>query len=79
MNESDIITGIINIPLIKYYNLYYQERNHHAHIFIPSQNKFINMKFGYMIKKKIKRVTINVVNKVYNDNYSAHEKMHLRA
>jgi hypothetical protein len=31
------------------------------------------MKFGYMIKKVIKLVTTNALNKAYNDNYPAHE------
>ena len=51
MNESDIITGMTNIPLIKYYDINKQERNHYADIFIPSQNKFIEVKSTWTFQK----------------------------
>jgi len=35
------------------------------------------MKFGFMIKKVIKLVTIKSVNKVYNENYPASVLEHL--
>jgi hypothetical protein len=51
INELDIITGIINIPLIKFYDLYNEERDHHPDIFIPSQNKFIEVKSTWTFQK----------------------------
>jgi len=52
INELDIVTGIKNIPLIKFYDLYNKERNHHPDIFIPSQNKFIEVKSIWTFQKK---------------------------
>lgn len=51
INELDIVTGMTNIPLIKYYDIYNKERNHYPDIFIPSQNKFIEVKSTWTFQK----------------------------
>jgi hypothetical protein len=39
------------VPLIKFYDITNIERDHHADIFIPSQNKFIEVKSTWIFQK----------------------------
>lgn len=50
INELDIITGITNVPLITYIHNNI-ERNHHGDIFIPKENKIIEVKSTWTFKK----------------------------
>lgn len=50
IDELDIITGIINVPLITY-NYNGIERHHYGDIFIPKENKIIEVKSTWTFKK----------------------------
>jgi hypothetical protein len=79
INESDIITGIKNIPQIYYNFLNNKRRVHFVDIFILSQNRYIEVKstwtftkFDVLInKKQQKKLDINmkfgyIIKKVIN-------------
>lgn len=52
IDESDIITGCINVPTIWYYDNDGVKRRHFVDIFIPSQNRCIEVKSDYTITIK---------------------------
>jgi len=51
INENDIITGCKNVPSIWYYDSNSKKHRHYVDIFIPSQNKCIEVKSPWTIKK----------------------------
>jgi DNA repair protein RadC len=52
INESDIITGITNVPEILFFDKYNTERSHHPDIFIPKQNRIIEVKSTWTFQKE---------------------------
>jgi hypothetical protein len=53
IDESDIITGSKNVPEIWYNDINGKKRRHYVDIFIPSQNKCIEIKSTWTYKKNI--------------------------
>ena len=51
-NETDIITGCKNVPIIWYDDEFGKKHRHYVDIFIPSQNKCIEVKSTWTIKSK---------------------------
>ena len=51
IDESDIITGTINVPTIWYYDERGKHRRQFVDIFIPSQNRFIEVKSTWTFTK----------------------------
>jgi hypothetical protein len=51
INESDIITGCINVPKILYVDENNKEHIHFVDIFIPSQNRCIEVKSTWTFTK----------------------------
>ena len=51
INESDIITGAINVPEIEYFDENNNKRSHFPDIFIPKQNKIIEVKSTWTFQK----------------------------
>jgi len=51
INEDDIITGCKNVPTIWYYDTNGKEHRHYVDIFIPNQNKCIEVKSTWTLKK----------------------------
>lgn len=51
INECDIITGKNNVPEIWYYDINGIKRRHYVDIFIPSQNKCIEVKSNWTLEK----------------------------
>ena len=51
INEDDIITGCKNVPTIWYYDTNGKKHRHYVDIFIPSQNKCVEVKSTWTIKK----------------------------
>lgn len=49
--ENDIITGCKNVPTIWYNDINQVKRRHFVDIFIPSQNKCIEIKSSFTVKK----------------------------
>ena len=52
INESDIITGCKNVPTIWYDDLEGNKHRHFVDIFVPSQNKCIEIKSSWTVKKE---------------------------
>lgn len=52
INETDIITGTANVPKIEYIDENNNKRNHFPDIFIPSQNKIIEVKSTWTFQKE---------------------------
>jgi DNA repair protein RadC len=52
INEFDIITGCRNVPEIWYNDINGKKRRHFVDIFIPSQNKCIEIKSTWTFKKQ---------------------------
>ena len=52
INEADIITGCKNVPTIWYDDLEGNKHRHFVDIFIPSQNKCIEIKSSWTVKKE---------------------------
>jgi hypothetical protein len=52
INEYDIVTGCKNVPEIWYNDLNNKKRRHYVDIFIPSQNKCIEIKSIWTFKKQ---------------------------
>jgi len=52
MNENDIITGCKNVPTIWYNDESGKKHRHFVDIFIPSQNKCIEVKSTWTLKKQ---------------------------
>jgi len=52
INECDIITGCKNVPTIWYNDETGKKRRHYVDIFIPSQNKCIEIKSHWTLKKE---------------------------
>ena len=52
IEESDIITGSKNVPIIWYNDKNGKKRRHYVDIFIPSQNRCIEIKSTWTAKKK---------------------------
>ncbi len=50
--EEDIITGCVNVPIISYTDLDGKEHKHFVDIFIPKQNKCIEVKSTWTAEKK---------------------------
>jgi hypothetical protein len=53
IDESDIITGCKNVPEIWYNDKNNKKRRHYVDIFIPSQNKCIEVKSNWTYTKQI--------------------------
>jgi hypothetical protein len=53
IDESDIITGIQNVPVIWYNDETGKKHRHYVDIFIPSQNKCIEVKSIWTYEKQI--------------------------
>jgi hypothetical protein len=51
INETDIITGVSNVPEIWYNSLDNKKHRHYVDIFIPSQNRCIEVKSTWTSKK----------------------------
>lgn len=51
INEDDILTGCKNVPTIWYYDTNGKEHRHYVDIFIPNQNKCIEVKSTWTLKK----------------------------
>ena len=52
IDENDIITGCKNVPVIWYNDENSKKHRHYVDIFIPSQNKCIEVKSNWTAKKK---------------------------
>ena len=52
IDENDIITGVKNVPEIWYYDINQKKHRHYVDIFIESQNKCIEVKSSWTIKKE---------------------------
>jgi hypothetical protein len=52
INEDDIITGCKNVPTIWYNDLEGNKHRHFVDIFIPSQNRCIEIKSSWTVKKE---------------------------
>ena len=52
ITEDDIITGCGNVPKIIYYDEEQKEHHHYVDIYIPSQNKMIEVKSTWTAEKK---------------------------
>ena len=52
INENDIITGCKNVPTIWYNDLQGNKHRHFVDIFIPSQNKCLEVKSSWTVKLK---------------------------
>jgi hypothetical protein len=52
MDETDIITGCKNVPIIYYYDESGKKHRHYVDIYIPTQNKCIEVKSNWTIKDK---------------------------
>jgi hypothetical protein len=52
INENDIITGCKNVPTIWYNDLEGNKHRHFVDIFIPSQNRCIEVKSTWTVKKE---------------------------
>jgi hypothetical protein len=52
INENDIITGVRNVPVIWYNDLYGVKHRHFVDIYIKSQNRCIEVKSLWTIKKE---------------------------
>lgn len=52
INEHDIITGCKNVPIIWYNDTTDKKHRHYVDIFIPSQNKYIEVKSTWTAEKK---------------------------
>ena len=50
--EEDIITGCVNVPIISYMDLDGKEHKHFVDIFIPKENKCIEVKSTWTAEKK---------------------------
>jgi hypothetical protein len=50
--EEDIITGCVNVPIISYTDLDSKEHKHFVDIFIPKENKCIEIKSTWTAEKK---------------------------
>jgi hypothetical protein len=50
--EEEIITGTINVPKIQYYDENGKSHQHYPDIFIPQQNKIIEIKSTWTAEKK---------------------------
>jgi hypothetical protein len=50
--ETDIITGVKNVPIIWYNDTDGKKHRHYVDIFIPSENKCIEVKSTWTFKKK---------------------------
>lgn len=53
LNENEIVTGSKNVPEIWYNDINGKKRRHYVDIFIPSQNKCIEVKSTWTYKKNI--------------------------
>jgi hypothetical protein len=51
IDENDIITGAKNVPEIWYYDINQKKHRHYVDIFINSQNKYIEVKSSWTIKR----------------------------
>jgi hypothetical protein len=52
INETDIVTGTKNVPIIWYNDITGRNHRHYVDIFIPSQNKCIEVKSTWTIKRE---------------------------
>lgn len=52
IHEDDIITGATNVPLIEYYDEDNKKHTHTVDIYIKSQNRMIEVKSPWTLKKK---------------------------
>lgn len=82
INENDIITGCKNVPTIWYNDLQGNKHRHFVDIFIPSQNKCIEVKSSWTVKlknvflkqKAAKELGYNYEIWVYNEKGNVVEK-----
>ncbi len=52
IKEDDIVTGCTNVPVIWYNDLLGEKHRHFVDIFIPSQNKCIEIKSSWTVKRE---------------------------
>lgn len=52
VSENDIVTGCKNVPTIWYYDKDNKKRRHYVDIFIPSQNRCVEVKSTWTAEKK---------------------------
>ena len=52
INENEIVTGSKNVPEIWYFDKFGKKRRHFVDIFIPSENKCIEVKSTWTLKKQ---------------------------
>jgi hypothetical protein len=52
IHENDIITGVKNVPEIWYYDINQQKHRHYVDIFIEPQNKCIEVKSSWTVKRE---------------------------
>ena len=52
IKEDDIVTGCTNVPVIWYNDFLGEKHRHFVDIFIPSQNKCIEIKSSWTVKKE---------------------------
>ena len=56
INENDIITGCKNVPIVWYNDAADKKHRHYVDIFIPIQNKCIEVKSTWTFERNEKRV-----------------------
>jgi hypothetical protein len=56
IKENEIKTGVKNVPVIWYNDLNSKKHRHYVDIFIPSQNKCIEVKSTWTIKKQYNNI-----------------------
>lgn len=56
INETEIITGCKNVPTIWYYEEFGKKHRHYVDIFIPSENKCIEVKSTWTIKNQESKI-----------------------
>ena len=61
IDESDIITGVKNVPEIWYDDANGKKHRHYVDIFIPSQNKCVEVKSIWTYNKQISSVMLKKI------------------
>jgi len=61
IDESDIITGVKNVPEIWYNDANGKKHRHYVDIFIPSQNKCVEVKSMWTYNKQISSVMLKKI------------------
>ncbi len=70
IEENDIITGCKNVPTIWYNDENGKKRRHYVDIFVPSQNKCIEVKSNWTLEKKTECIFLKqIAEKTLGYNY----------